>query len=139
MNRIALLLLLQITALDYEASFVVTPQQLNGHGTLFGGEIFSRMDQAAGMAVRKQLKASLTATHGATRMASVEFLMPATTGDVVTIAVEVVEIGKKSLTMKVVAEKELPSGKKAIATGRFVFVSVKDGVAVEHGLPEKMQ
>lgn len=134
-----ILVFLTFALRDEVSSFVVTPQHLNGHGTLFGGEIFSRMDQAAGLMVRKTLKQSTAATYGATKTATVDFLAPAIQGDVVFVSAEIVAIGKKSFTLKITMEKDTPTGRKQVAMGTFVFVAVKDGTSVEHGIPEKVQ
>ncbi len=112
-----------------ERQHVVTPAELNQHGTAFGGFLLSEMDRASGIAVRRILNDRDAVTIAVN---DVRFVAAARQKDLLVTTAYVSETGTKSLTVTVATRR----GNETIATGKFVFVSVKDGVSIEHGLPK---
>lgn len=76
------------------------PRDTNPHGTIFGGVILSFIDQAGAIEAHR---------HGAMRvvtvaMEKVVFHQPVYVGDLVSFYVDLVRIGKTSITVRVVVE-----------------------------------
>ena len=112
---------------------VVFPEQLNHHGTLFGGEALSMMDRAAFVAVTRYCRsdAVTVAVH------EVDFVAPVSHGEIVEVLARVVETGRTSMTVLVsMVSEELRSGKRRLCgKGRFVFVAF-DGDGKPVPLPQ---
>ncbi len=76
---------------------VMHPQDTNPQGTIFGGVILSRIDQAAWIeAVRQAPRRYVTVA-----MTKVEFKQPVYTGDVLSLWAKTVKIGRTSITVHV--------------------------------------
>ena len=107
------------------------PLSTNPNGDIFGGWIVSQMDLAAGVLAKKLAKGRVVtvAIH------SMTFLRPVHVGDVVSCHVELVKLGKTSMTMEVeVWAVPATHGEKYLVTeGVFVFVAID-----EHGKPRKV-
>ncbi len=83
----------------------ILPNQLNNHGTLFGGELMSMLDIAASIAVTRHIRTqSVTASTD-----SVDFLHPIQRNDAITIETYVSGVGRSSVEVfcKVIGEKLL--------------------------------
>ncbi len=104
------------------------PTNTNAHGDIFGGWLVSQMDLAAGI-LAKQYTKGRAATVA---IDSMSFLQPVHVGDVVSCYVELVRLGRTSMTIKVEVWKEiLATGEKSQVTeGTFIFVAID-----EHGRP----
>lgn len=104
------------------------PGDTNPNGDIFGGWLVSQMDLAAGVLAKKiaRGRAATVAIN------SMTFLRPVHVGDVVSCHVELVKLGKTSMTIAVEAWTEmLATGEKYCVTeGIFVFVAIDD-----HGNP----
>lgn len=103
---------------------VVFPQQLNHHGTLFGGEALSMMDRAAFVAATRHCRSSAV-TIGVT---DVDYVAPVRHGEIVEVVAHLVRTGRTSMTVQVsMVSEELLSGERRLCgRGRFVFVAVDD-------------
>lgn len=120
----------------HESSFVVYPADLNHMDTLFGGRLASEMDRTAGIAVRRLLYSSKTARRAVTmKVEDLEFDRPCRKGDLVLVRAKVVDLGRKSVKVSVLASREEAKALESVATATFIFVAVDDGGRpTEHGL-----
>ncbi len=107
------------------------PADTNAAGDIFGGWLVSQMDLAAGV-LAKKLSQGRAATVAINSMA---FLRPVHVGNLVSCHVELVKLGKTSMTIAVEAWTEkLGTGEKYCVTeGVFVFVAID-----EHGRPRQI-
>ena len=107
------------------------PADTNANGDIFGGWLVSQMDLAAGI-LAKKLSRGRTATVA---IHSMSFLRPVHVGNLVSCHVELIKLGKTSMTIAVeVWTEELGCGEKYCVTeGTFVFVAID-----EHGRPREI-
>lgn len=107
------------------------PADTNANGDIFGGWLVSQMDLAAGI-LAKKISRGRAATVA---INSMSFLKPVHVGDLVSCHVELIKIGKTSMTIAVEAWNEnLADGEKSCVTkGTFIFVAID-----EHGRPREI-
>lgn len=100
------------------------PADTNANGDIFGGWLVSHMDLAAGVLAKKISRGRVTTVA----INSMTFLKPVHVGDVVSFHVDLVKLGKTSMTIAVEAWTErLATGNKLRVTeGIFVFVAIDD-------------
>ena len=100
------------------------PADTNANGDIFGGWLVSQMDLAAGILAKKLSKgrAATVAIH------SMSFLKPVHIGDLVSCHVELITLGKTSMTIAVEAWTErLSTGEKLCVTeGTFICVAIDE-------------
>jgi len=100
------------------------PADTNANGDIFGGWIVSQMDLAGGVFAKKIAKGRVAtvAIH------SMTFLKPVHVGDVVSCYVELLSVGRTSLTVavEVWAESTIRGGTFRVTVGTFVFVAIDD-------------
>ena len=107
-------------------SFVVMPIHTNYmYPLIFGGAFMGELDLCAATLVNKLVKKSLTVDNAVTHKADFTFHAPSYAGDVIYMDASVVELGKKSIVVKVEAYREPRNSPSRIhtATSTFVFVS----------------
>lgn len=76
---------------------LIKPQDLNAHGTLFGGTVLSWIDEEAAIFVLCQLgKGNIVTKY----MSEINFVNSAKLGEVIEIGMETVKFGKTSITVK---------------------------------------
>lgn len=105
-------------------SILVTPNDVNHLGTLFGGRLVALMDQAAFIAgARLSGRSVVTAS-----IEKLDFTVPVRLGELLTVEARVVAVGRSSMQIDVVAYAEdLQSQTRRQATqGRFVMVAVDE-------------
>ena len=108
----------------------VRPEDLNAHGTLFGGSLLGWIDDEAVVYSTLQLGV----THVVTRyMSEISFISSASLGDIVEIGLAAVQFGRTSITMR--AEVRNVNTERSVLTiDRIVFISLDDdGVPLAHG------
>lgn len=121
--------------MKYKNRRLVKPEDLNPRGTLFGGRLLSWVDEEAAMFAICQLKTSNIVTKV---MSEINFLSPANNGDVVEIGMEVLSIGRTSITLKCVVFNK-NTQKEIISIDKLVFVSVdENGKPTPHGITKKL-
>ena len=76
---------------------IIKPQDLNAHGTLFGGAVLAWIDEEAAIYVFCQLGKGNIVTKF---MSEIDFVSSAKLGDVIEIGMETVAFGKSSITVK---------------------------------------
>lgn len=107
--------------------FRVMPTDTNYMSPLiFGGAFMSQLDLCAATAVKQALHYGVC-KHAVTHKADFEFQKPTYLGDTIYMTATIAEVGKKSLVVEVVAEREKPSSSERdkVASARFVFVCVE--------------
>lgn len=112
-----------------DASTIVTrlvfPDQLNHHGTLFGGETISTMASAAAICATRRARNPVVLAHAG----ALDFVAPVAAGSIAEAEAVVERVGRTSITVTATLHGEqLLSGLRLLACrGRFVFVSVDRG------------
>lgn len=104
---------------------IVRPAHLNSTMTLFGGQVMSWIDEAAGMSARRHCgKQVVTAS-----VDKLDFLAPAYMDDVITVMAQVIFAGRTSMIVNVVTEVERfsePGGKTLVNNAFLTMVAVDD-------------
>lgn len=120
--------------MNYTTSFIVFPKHCNHHKDLiFGGAFMAELDLAAANCVRKALFGSPNGVENAvTYKAEFEFKKPAYVGDVLELEAEVVSVGKKSIGVRVSADRFNSGFYDLIAIAEFVFITVDKIETLEH-------
>ena len=107
-------------------SQLVMPQDTNVIGTLFGGQMVSWMDIAAGKTAHRFLKGTAGEVAVTRAIDAMEFKEPVHVGNWVNFTAKIVETGHSSIVIKVDAYKESHEDDQILAcTGMFTMVSVK--------------
>ena len=76
---------------------LIKPNDLNSHGTLFGGSMLAWIDEEAAIYVTCQLgKGNIVTKY----MSEIDFVSSAKLGDIIEIGMETVDFGKTSITVK---------------------------------------
>ena len=103
---------------------IAMPGETNPSGDIFGGWVLSQMDIAGSIVASKCAKGR-TATVGLERMS---FLKPIQVGDTVSNYVQIIRVGRTSVTVKVMTEVERrQSGEKMLVTeGLFTYVALDE-------------
>ncbi|PPR17319.1 MAG: putative acyl-CoA thioester hydrolase [Alphaproteobacteria bacterium MarineAlpha9_Bin7] len=103
---------------------IAMPAETNPSGDIFGGWVLSQMDIAGSIVASKCAKGR-TATVGLERMS---FLKPIQVGDTVSNYVQIIRVGRTSVTVKVMTEVERrQSGEKMVVTeGLFTYVALDE-------------
>ena len=76
---------------------LIKPEDLNAHGTLFGGVVLSWIDEEAAIHVTCQLGKGNIATKF---MSEIDFVSSAKLGDIIEIGMETVSFGTTSITVR---------------------------------------
>jgi acyl-CoA hydrolase len=101
---------------------MVFPRQTNHYGTLYGGDALALMDKAAFvLATRIGREVFVTAAVEET-----QFKAPVRQGEMIEVAADVVDVGKKSITIDVTitAENLSKADRREAGKARFILVSV---------------
>ncbi|HCD53080.1 MAG TPA: acyl-CoA thioesterase, partial [Balneolaceae bacterium] len=99
---------------------LIKPEDLNAHGTLFGGAVLSWIDEEAAIFVTCQLgKGNIVTKY----MSEINFVNSAKLGDIIEIGMETVKFGKTSITVKCEVRTKF-SRETIITIEQIVFVHV---------------
>ena len=112
--------------LTHTNSFVVMPLHTNYmYPLIFGGAFMSKLDLCAATLINGLVKRSSSVDNAVTHKANFTFHAPSYAGDVIYMDAEVVDLGKKSIVVKVEAYREPRDSLDRIhvATSTFVFVT----------------
>ena len=120
-----------VSPMEFKTRKIVTPRDLNPHGTLFGGRVLEWVDEEAFIFAACQLGSTSLVTK---LMSSVDFVSSARPGDIVEIGCEVLRFGSTSVTVNCrVRNKE--TGALITEVGEIVFVHIgPDGRPTPHGV-----
>jgi len=112
---------------------LIKPQDLNSHGTLFGGAVLSWIDEEAAIYVTCQLgKGNIVTKY----MTEINFVSSAGLGDIVEIGMETVTFGRTSITVRCEVRNKF-SKDTIIKIDQIVFVNLgEDGKPAPHGITE---
>jgi acyl-CoA thioesterase YciA len=100
----------------------IKPQDLNAHGTLFGGAILSWVDEEAAIFVSCQLNKGNLVTKF---MSEINFVSTARLGDIIEIGMETLKFGRTSITVRCEVRKKF-TRETIIKIDKIVFVHVDD-------------
>ena len=111
---------------------LVFPDQINHHGTLFGGESLSMMASAAAICATRRARNAVVLAHSD----AVDFTAPIAAGSIAEAEATVARVGRTSISINVTLHGEdLLSGlRHGASRGSFVFVAVD-----EHGRPTEVR
>ncbi|MEX1063316.1 MAG: hotdog domain-containing protein [Balneolaceae bacterium] len=101
---------------------IVKPQDMNAHGTLFGGTVLAWIDEEAAIYVSCQLGSSNIVTKF---MSEIDFVSSAGLGDIIEIGMETVKFGKSSITVRCEVRQKF-SRKVIIRIDKIVFVHLDE-------------
>lgn len=111
----------------------VKPEDLNQHGTLFGGRLMQWVDEEAAILAVAQLGSiDVTTRH----LSELDFLATASRGDLLELEYRVVAFGRTSVTMSCRVENAV-TGQEVLTLDRIVFVALdSQGRPAAHGRTE---
>ncbi|WP_353133075.1 hotdog domain-containing protein [Pseudopedobacter sp.] len=111
----------------------VKPEDLNAHGTLFGGSLLSWIDEEAAIYTIIQLGTNRCVTK---YMSEINFINSAKQGDIIELGIKAIQFGRTSLTLTCQVRNKI-TRKTILTIEKIVFVSVnEDGVPTPHGKTE---
>ncbi len=111
----------------------VKPEDLNAHGTLFGGSLLSWIDEEAAIYTIIQLGTNRCVTK---YMSEINFINSAKQGDIIELGIKAIHFGRTSLTLTCQVRNKI-TRKTILTIEKIVFVSVnEDGVPTPHGKTE---
>lgn len=112
---------------------IIKPQDLNAHGTLFGGSVLSWIDEESAIFVTCQLNKGNIVTK---YMSEINFVSSASLGDIIEIGMETVKFGTTSITVRCEVRNKF-SKDTIIKIDKIVFVHLgEDGKPTPHGISE---
>ncbi len=113
--------------LEFETNFTVLPKQTNYMPPMiFGGAFFAELDLCAAICVNRFLHDS-DCEAAVTHKADVTYLGPCYVGDIIFLKAKIVGVGKKSIVVEVVADRERRGSpeRDRVADAKFVFISIE--------------
>ena len=111
----------------------VRPEDLNSHGSLFGGSLLRWIDEEAAIFASCQLDTRRIVTK---YMSEINFVSSARQGDIIEIGMEVVGFGTTSLTLRCLVRNKY-SRQDIITIEKIVFVHIdENGKPKPHGKSE---
>jgi len=111
----------------------VKPQDLNAHGTLFGGRLLSWIDEEAAIYTIIQLGTKGVVTK---YMSEINFINSAKQGDIIELGMKATHFGRTSITLTCQVRNKITQ-KIILTVDKMVFVSVdEDGRPTPHGKTE---
>jgi len=111
----------------------VKPEDLNAHGTLFGGRLLSWIDEEAAIYAIVQLETNGCVTK---YMSEINFINSARQGDIIELGIKATHFGNTSITLTCEVRNKI-SHKTILTIDKIVFVSLdENGKPVRHGKTE---
>jgi len=111
----------------------VRPEDLNAHGTLFGGSLLRWIDEEATIYAIVQLGNSHVVTK---YMSEIDFVSSARQGDVIEMGLRATAFGRTSITMRAEV-RNMITRKTILSIERVVFVGLDaTGAPIAHGYHE---
>lgn len=112
---------------------LIKPEDLNAHGTLFGGSVLAWVDEEAAIYVICQLGKGNIATKF---MSEIDFVSSAKLGDIIEIGMQTVSFGRTSITIKCEVRHKFTRD-PIIRIDKIVFVHLdENGRPTPHGITE---
>lgn len=117
-------------SLTFRSRRWVRPEDLNAHGTLFGGSLLRWIDEEAAIYAILQLGNPRAVTK---YMSEIDFVGSAVQGDLIEIGIRATAFGRTSITMRAEA-RHMVSKERILTIDRIVFVGLdEDGRPTPHG------
>lgn len=111
----------------------VKPEDLNAHGTLFGGRLLAWIDEEAAIYTIVQLGTNRCVTK---YMSEINFINSAKQGDIIELGIKATRFGKTSLTLMCEVRNKITQ-KTILTIDTIVFVAVDtEGQPMAHGRTE---
>ncbi|MDB5001963.1 MAG: thioesterase superfamily protein [Mucilaginibacter sp.] len=111
----------------------VKPEDLNAHGTLFGGRLLAWIDEEAAIYTIIQLGTNGCVTK---YMSEINFINSASQGDIIELGIKAISFGHTSITLTCEVRNKITQ-KTILTIDKIVFVSVdENGKPVKHGRTE---
>lgn len=111
----------------------IKPEDLNPNGSLFGGTLLKWIDEEAAIYAVCQLDTKSIVTK---YISEINFQSSAKNGEIVEMGMEVVKLGRTSITLKCVVRNKI-SKRHIITVEEIVFVKVDEkGTPTPHGKTE---
>lgn len=113
-------------AAEERTADIVLPDQTNGFGTMFGGDVMAMMDKAAAIAAIRFCRQPVV-TASTER---IDFRTPIGQGEIIEAYSRVIHVGRTSMVVRVriYAEHPLAGDRRVCTTGYFSMVAVgRDG------------
>ncbi|OII42525.1 acyl-CoA thioesterase [Plantibacter sp. MMLR14_011] len=108
----------------------VRPEDLNAHGTLFGGSLLRWIDEEAAIYAILQLGNPRAVTK---YISEIDFVSSALQGDLIEMGLRATAFGRTSLTMRAEV-RNMVTRRSILTIDRIVFVSLDDdGQPLPHG------
>lgn len=108
----------------------VKPEDLNAHGTLFGGSLLRWIDEEAAIYAIVQLENAKCVTK---YISEINFMSSARQGDIIELGMKAIHFGKTSLTLTCEVRKKLTQ-ETILKIDKIVFVSLdENGKPTPHG------
>jgi acyl-CoA thioesterase YciA len=108
----------------------VKPEDLNAHGTLFGGSLLRWIDEEAAIYAIVQLENAKCVTK---YISEINFMSSARQGDIIELGMKAIHFGKTSLTLTCEVRKKLTQ-ETILKIDKIVFVSLdENGKPLPHG------
>lgn len=108
----------------------VKPEDLNAHGTLFGGSLLRWIDEEAAIYAIVQIGNPRAVTK---LISEVEFVSSANQGDLIELGIVATRFGRTSITMRAEV-RNMITRQRILAIERIVFVGIDDdGTPLPHG------
>ena len=119
--------------MEFHSRKLVKPQDLNAHGTLFGGTLLAWIDEEAAIFVSCQLGKGNIVTKF---MSEINFVNSAKLGEVIEIGMETVKFGRTSITIRCEVRNKFTK-ETIITIDSIVFVHVDQfGQPIPHKITE---
>ena len=120
--------------MKYRTRKLIKPEDLNPRGTLFGGRVLQWIDEEAAIYAICQLNSSSIVTKA---MSEINFVATAKLGDVIEFGMDLVKIGKTSITIGCDVRNK-KTKQSIIKIEEIVFVLLdEDGKPKQHGKTRK--
>lgn len=108
----------------------VKPEDLNAHGTLFGGSLLRWIDEEAAIYAIIQLGTNRVVTK---YMSEINFVSSSKQGDIIELGIKATKFGRTSITMMCEVRNKI-TRKSILTIDSMVFVSVdENGNPTPHG------
>lgn len=119
--------------MNFYSRKLIKPQDMNAHGTLFGGTVLSWIDEEAAIFVNCQLGKGNVVTKF---MSEIDFVSSAKLGDIIEIGMETKHFGRSSITVRCEVRNKFTK-KTIIKIDDIVFVHLdENGNPVPHNITE---
>ena len=109
-------------SLIFRTRRLVKPEDLNGQNALFGGRLLSWIDEECYIFCAQKMKSDNIVTK---YISELNFENAAYRGDIVEIGVDVVKIGRTSLTVQCIV-RDTKTKKEIVSVDKVVFVAIDE-------------